>query len=55
MKDRSIAVAHLRRQCSDIVFVKQVTERADLHLEQVGSFGLVAGGFSERLDHICFL
>ena len=42
----SLTIPHLRGEVSDVVFVEQVSERADLHLKQIGGAGLIAGGLS---------
>ena len=46
-------VAHFCRKRADIMFVQQVAKGTDLHLQQVGCFGLVSGRLPQSLYDIC--
>ena len=45
-------ISHLRGEGADAVFVQQMAQRADRHLQQLGGPGLIAGGFSQCLDDV---
>src|SRR5436190_23806733 len=51
-KGQLFAAAHLRGEAANTVFIEEVTQGAHGHLQQLGSFCLVAGRFSESLDDV---